>query len=196
MIPILLMAAGGLMAILGFLGLFALMVEPLYSMYMIIFKRKDDYVFYETKPGKALLQRNIKSLKGSCIFLLIVGILLFGIGWFLKFGPRGADSLLSDQVESGASVGDDEYDLMKSRLLNASGNYVDEDGTEYANYIIVRGKQVFFKGKLNGKQDEFEGAYEEFEKIMKDVGDRGKIILVDDYGSSYVFHKLEEFLKQ
>ena len=196
MIPIILMAFGAIMAVIGFLGLFALMVEPLYSMYMIIFKREDDYVFYETKQGKALLQKNIKSLRGSCLFLLIVGLLIFGLGWFLKFGPRGTDSLLSEQVESGASIGDDESDLKNGGYINASGNYVDENGKEHEEYIIITGTNIRFKGLLGGTITEFEGSYKEFEKIMKNVENKDKIALGDIYASSKIYHMVEEFLKQ
>ena len=63
MIGILLMIVGVIFALIGFFILLALMFEPVYSMYMVIFRRKDDYVYYETKPGKALLQRNKKSLR-------------------------------------------------------------------------------------------------------------------------------------
>ena len=101
MIAILLMVIGAIFAIAGFLGLLALVIEPLHTMYMVIFRRKDDYVYYETKPGKALLQKNKKSLRGSCIFLLVFGILMFSLGFFLKFSPRGLDSLFSKQVEEG-----------------------------------------------------------------------------------------------
>ena len=71
MIAIIMMVVGAILAIVGFLGLLSLMFEPLYTMYMVIFRRKDDYVYYETKPGKALLQKNKKALRSSCIFFLI-----------------------------------------------------------------------------------------------------------------------------
>ena len=196
MIPIILMVFGAGMALVGFLGLFALMVEPLYSMYMIIFKREDDYVYYETKHGKALLQKNIKSLRGSCLFLFIVGLLIFGLGWFLKYGPRGTDSLLSEQVESGASVGDDETDLKNGRYINASGNYVDENGVEHQEYIIITGTDIKFKGSLKGTITEFEGSYKEFEKIMKNVDNKEKIALGDIYASSKIYYMVEDFLNQ
>lgn len=188
MIAILLMVVGAILAILGFLGLMALMIEPLYTMYMVIFKRKDDYVYYETKPGKALLQKNKNSLRGSCIFLLIVGILCFGVGWFLKFGPRGTDSLFSEQVESGAQVGDDERDQMVRQEINAAGNYVDAEGEEHYHYIIVKGTNIIYK-------QEFEGTLEEFTEFVKKMDSKNVIYLVDDFASSYTYHKVQELLK-
>ena len=188
MIAILLMVVGAILAIIGFLGLMALMIEPLYTMYMVIFKRKDDYVYYETKPGKALLQKNKNSLRGSCIFLLIVGILCFGLGWFLKFGPRGTDSLFSKQVESGTNVGDDEKDQTVRREVNAAGNYVDAKGEEHHNYIIVKGSIVTYR-------DEFEGSLEEFEKFVKGMDSNNQVYLVDDFAASYTYHGVQELLK-
>ena len=188
MIAILLMVLGAILAIIGFMGLMALMIEPLYTMYMVIFKRKDDYVYYETKPGKALLQKNKNSLRGSCIFLLIVGILCFGLGWFFKFGPRGTDSLFSKQVENGSNVGDDEKDQMVRREVNAEGNYVDAQGEEHHNYIIVKGSTVTYR-------DEFEGSLEEFEKFVKGMDSKNQVYLVDDFAASYTYHRVQELLK-
>lgn len=188
MIAILLMIAGAILAIIGFMGLMALMIEPLYTMYMVIFKRKDDYVYYETKPGKALLQKEKKSLRGSCIFLLIVGILLFGLGWFLKFAPRGTDSLFSKQVENGTQVGDNEKDQTARQEVNAAGNYVDAQGKEHGNYIIVREKSIIYK-------TEFEGTLEEFEKFVKGMDSKNAVYLVDDFAASSTYHRVLELLK-
>lgn len=189
MIAVILMVIGGIMAVSGFLGLFALMVEPLYTMYMVIFKREDDYVYYETKPGKALLQRNKNALRNSCIFLLVVGIICFGIGWFLRFGPRGTDSLFSEQVESGTNIGDEEGKQLDKQVVNAKGNYVDAMGEEHMYYVIVKGTGIKFR-------KEFEGSLEEFTEYIEKMDSKKEIYLVDDFAAAYTYHKVQALLEQ
>ena len=184
MIAILLMVVGGILAIAGFLGLLALMIEPVHTMYMVIFKRKDDYVYYETKPGKALLQRNKKSLGGSCLFFLIVGILLFALGFFLKFSPRGLDSLFSKQVDSGTGVGDAESDKGIKEAVNAAGNYVDEAGEEYYDYLIIHRTSIQYRDQKQMTIEEFEGF---LEGLRKQNGKR-TFYLVDDFASAQTSH--------
>ena len=191
MIAILLMVVGGILAIAGFLGLLALMIEPVHTMYMVIFKRKDDYVYYETKPGKALLQRNKKSLGGSCLFFLIVGILLFALGFFLKFSPRGLDSLFSKQVDSGTGVGDAESDKGIKEAVNAAGNYVDEAGEEYYDYLIIHGTTVQYRDQKQMTIEEFEGF---LEGLRKQNGKRN-FYLVDDFASAQTFHRVEQLIE-
>ena len=188
MIAILLMVVGAILAVIGFLGLLALMIEPLYTMYMVIFKRKDDYVYYETKPGKALLQKNKSSLRNSCIFLLIVGILCFAAGWFLKFAPRGTDSLFSKQVEEGTGIGDAEAEKAMSGSINEAGRYVDGDGNEHANYLIIKGTRIAYR-------KDFEGSLEEFEKYLQGMDSKQSIYVVDEFAASSTYHGVEELLK-
>lgn len=188
MIGIILMVVGVLFALVGFFILLALMFEPVYSMYMVIFRRKDDYVYYETKPGKALLQRNKKSLRGSGFFFLIVGILLFAGGWFLKFGPRGTDSLFSKQVESGTGKGDAEVQNILKESINDKGNFVDADGTEHYGYVIVTGEIVSYR-------DEFKGSIEEFEKFVEQMNGKQELYLVDEFASAKTYREVERVLK-
>lgn len=187
MIAIILMVAGGILAVLGFAGLAALMFEPVHTMYEVIFKRKADLVYYETKPGKALLQRNKNSLRNSCIFFLVVGLLLFGLGFFLKFGPLGTDSLFSKQVESGMGQGDAYSQNRQTEVINAKGNYVDAQGGEHANFIIVEGTNVKYR-------DEFSGSVEAFEGFVKQLDGKQTIYLVDEFASAKTYHRVEELL--
>ena len=171
MIAIIMMVVGAILAIVGFLGLLSLMFEPLYTMYMVIFRRKDDYVYYETKPGKALLQKNKKALRSSCIFFLILGLLLFAAGWFFKFGPRGTDSLFSKKVEAGTEKGD----------------YVDKQGNTHTEVLYVRGEVIQYK-------DQFTGTLEEFEAFLKQLDGKTEFYLVDDFAAAKTYHALEELL--
>lgn len=190
MIAILLMVVGAILAIFGFLVLLALVVEPVHTMYMVIFKRKDDYVYYETKPGKALLQKNKKSLRGSGIFFLVIGILLFALGYFLKFSPRGLDSLFSRPVESGAQVGDADSQRGLSEAINAAGNYVDAQGNEYYDYLIIQGTTIHYREEKAETVQEFE---KKLETLRKQNGKRN-FYLVDDFASARTYHQVEELI--
>ena len=187
MIGILLMIVGVIFALIGFFILLALMFEPVYSMYMVIFRRKDDYVYYETKPGTALLQRNKKSLRGSGFFFLIVGILFIVAGWFIKFGPRGTDSLFSKQVESGTGKGDAEVQNILRESINDAGNFVDANGGEHYGYVIVTGETVTYR-------DEFKGNIEEFEGFVKQMNGKQELYLVDEFASAKTYREVERIL--
>ena len=186
MIARLLMVFGGILAVAGFLGMGALILEPLYSTYNIIFKRKGDYVKYETEEGKNLLRRRKTALLGACLFLLVTGLLMFGGGWFLKYGPRGTDSLLSQAVESGTKIGDFEPEGQKE-FVDASGNYVDENGKLHTDYVVIHESTVIYK-------DEFEGSAEEFVQYLKKIS-AGKLFIVDDYATSFAYHTVEKALE-
>ena len=171
MIAIIMMVAGAILAIVGFLGLLSLMFEPLYTMYMVIFRRKDDYVYYETKPGKALLQKNKKALRSSCIFFLILGLLLFAAGWFFKFGPRGTDSLFSKKVEAGTEKGD------------SNGKF---DGEQDEIWVI---ENVIYY------QDQFDGTLEEFELFLKELDPKVEYTIWDEYSSAKSIYATYELMK-
>ena len=192
MISILLMVLGGILAVVGFFGLMALMIEPVHTMYMVIFRRKDDYVYYETKPGKALLKRNKKSLAVSCIFFLIVGIASFCLGFFLRFGPRGLNSLFAPQVESGAQVGSSEMPGNKKKSVNTDGNYVDSEGNEHYDYVIIRKDMITYRDEKPRTIKEFEAYLEE---LRIQDGER-EFFLVDDFALANVYHQVEEIIER
>ena len=187
MIAMFMMVIGAILAIVGFLGLLALMTEPVYTMYMVIFKRKDDYVYYETKPGKALLQRNKKSLRSSCLFFLIVGVLLFAGGWFWKFGPRGTDSLFSKQVEAGTGQGDAAVQNHVTQYVNPNGNYVDGNGMEHSYYVIVNETTISYC-------KEFQGNEAEFADFIKGLDGKRDVFLVDEYAVANTYEAVKKIL--
>ena len=187
MIAMIMMVIGAILAIVGFLGLLALMTEPVYTMYMVIFKRKDDYVYYETKPGKALLQRNKKSLRSSCLFFLIVGVLLFAGGWFWKFGPRGTDSLFSKQVEAGTGQGDAAVQNHVTQYVNPNGNYVDGNGMEHSYYVIVNETTISYC-------KEFQGNEAEFADFIKGLDGKRDIFLVDEFAVAKTYQATKKIL--
>lgn len=190
MIGIFLMVVGGIFAILGFLILLALMIEPLHTMYMVIFRRKDDYVYYETRHGKALLQREKKSLRSSGFFFLVIGILMFALGYFLKFSPRGLDSLFSKQVDQGTQIGDAVSGKGIKEAVNAAGNYVDEQGEEHYDYLIIHGVTVQYRNEKSETIEEFTTT---LENLRKQNGKR-EFYLVDDFASARTYHQVEEMI--
>ncbi|MBP5281019.1 MAG: hypothetical protein J6Z22_00810 [Lachnospiraceae bacterium] len=191
MVSIILMVVGGFLTIVGFVGLMALMFEPVHTMFMVIFRRKDDYVYYETRPGKALLQRNKKSLGGSCVFFMIVGILCFALGFFLRYGPRGLNSLFAPEVENGAQVGSSTVLGNKKAKINSDGNYVDSEGNEYFDYVIIRGSMITYRGEEPKTVEEFERFLEE---LRLQEGSR-EFFIDDDFAASVTYRQVEQLIK-
>ena len=108
MLPVILIVIGSVLTLLGLIGFIALMIEPFFRALRVVFKREDDYVYYETKPGRALLKKEYSALRNGFLLLFVSGIICLGAGLFLKFSPTGLDSLLSKEVEQGIEEGDAE----------------------------------------------------------------------------------------
>ena len=187
MIAKIMMIVGGILTVIGFLGVAAVMLEPLFSTYNIIFKRKADYVKYESDEGRSLLKRRKLGLFGACFFLLIMGVGLFAGGWFVKYGPRGTDSLFSEAVESGTSIGDHELEGGNA-FVDAQGNYVDEDGKKHVNFVVIHGMTVTYK-------NEFKGSAEEFVKFLE-RNNVGKLYVVDDFAASSAYRTVRDALEK
>jgi len=189
LIGTLLMIVGALIGIPSFFGLMMVMFEPIHSTFQIVFKRVDDYVFYETPHGKKLLQRSKQHLTKSFVFFFVVGVVCFGAGWFLKYGPHGNDSLFSQQVESGTYVGDDSIQNIQENANKAKGTYVDANGKEYSYFIIISGQNISYNNQRIG-------GIEEFATFVKTLDRTKSIYIVDDFAVAATYHKVLELLTE
>ena len=108
-------------------------------------------------------------------------------GWFIKFGPRGTDSLFSKQVESGTGKGDAEVQNILRESINDAGNFVDANGGEHYGYVIVTGETVTYR-------DEFKGNIEEFEGFVKQMNGKQELYLVDEFASAKTYREVERIL--
>ncbi len=187
MLPRLLMIAGAALFLLGFIGVFNLMIDPIKTMFKVVFKRKDDYVFYESDKGKNLLERQKKNLLTASIFFMVVGGVLFGIGYYLKYGPRGYDGTSTNENMTETYV--DETSELHVQGLDKEGKYHDKDGKVYSSYIEVTGQEIKHDDQLIGDIQAFE-YYINDNKIDRNT----MIYLIDNFAASSTFHRVDELL--
>lgn len=159
--------------LIGLAGLVMLAVQPIKTAWMIVFKRKDDYLFYETsEKGKALLESQTRAVRDVCIVFIIMGTLSVGAALFLMYVPRGTGS------DEGAHADG----------IDSSGTYWSED-VGYECYIRVTGTTIELNRKKLKGIDELQG--------ILDGTDRSQtILLVDAYASSNTFHAIQEELDE
>ena len=70
MIPYILIIGGAIAVIYGLIGLVRIAFLPLVRAHQVVFKRKDDYLFYENPAGQRVLKSQIKFLLNIYIVLL------------------------------------------------------------------------------------------------------------------------------
>lgn len=120
MIPYILMGIGGFFLAVSVVGFLLYILEPFYRNYQIVIKRKDDYSHFNNPKGMKLLQSERQKYKQRVAFFFVVGLLLFGCGYRMKFGSRG--------------------------LGRESGEYVSETGEKYDVLFVVHGEDILYKG--------------------------------------------------
>ena len=187
MLPKLLMITGAALFLLGFIGVFNLMIDPIKTMFKVVFKRKDDYVFYESDKGKNLLERQKKNLLTASIFFIVVGGVLFGMGYYLKYGPRGYNGISANENLTESPV--DETSELHVQGLDKEGKYHDKDGKVYSSYIEVTGQEIKHDGQLIGDIQAFE-YYINDNKIDRNT----MIYLIDNFAASSTYHRVDELL--
>ncbi len=141
MVPYILIIAGFIIGIYGIIGLIRIALLPLVRAHQVVFKRKDDYLFYENETGQRVLKSQMKFLLNIYITSIFVGFLLTITGYYLGFTDHGPDFWLYKTFFSSEEA-------QKSDRINAEGQYISSDGKEYNYYILIRGSDIFFKDEL------------------------------------------------
>ncbi len=186
MLPYILMIVGGLMFLTGVFFLLSLALQPIKKMIGVIFKRLDDYVMYESAKGKQLLAHEMGIMRSLSFFLIIMGLLLFLLGFYLKNTGRGLDSLFVKET-TGISQGEDYDETGKTGGVTKDNTYVTAEGKEYYNFICVKGAKLSLNGINYDSINALEGALKNLE--------RNKVILiVDDYAQSAAIKKVYDLL--
>ncbi len=189
MIPIIMMIVGGILILISIFGFLAYLFEPLIRTYRIVIKREDDYTHYTTPRNFAMLQTARKQYCIGLGVMLVSGIILFSIGSYLVFGERGFGFLFSTHASEQMSELDTAVSDEMADRLNESGDYVDDEGNVYTNYIVVKGKDVYFN-------EEKTGSVEDFRSYIQSFHDLGRIYVVDGYAASSVYHEVIDILDE
>ena len=188
MIPVIMMIIGGILILISVFGFLAFLFEPLIKNYRIVIKREDDYTHYTSPRNFAMLQTARKEYCAGLAVMFAVGCVLFFSGAYLLFGERGFGFLFSTQEERVSDVDIAVSDEI-SDSIDKDGNYVDESGTAYSNYIIVKGIEILFNGETIG-------GTEDFRSFILGCADLGKIYVADGYAASSTYHEVIDILKE
>lgn len=188
MIPTILIILGAVLTGIGLIGFAALTFEPFFRAINIVFKRKDDYVFYETKPGKALLQKEYKALVGGFSFMLVVGIILLALGIFLKTSKTGNDSIFAKDVP-GITAGEEASQINNPDGTARGEKYIDEAGNEYSYYIVITKNDISVNGIAVSD-------IEVLKDVLSNIDRTNTVFLVDDFAASKTFEDVMNLLDQ
>ena len=104
MIPYILIIAGAASVLCGLIGVIRIAFLPLVMAHQVVFKRKDDYLFYENAKGRRLLKSQKKFLMNIYLTLIITGILVITAGFYAGFTQNGPDFWLYKNFFSLVSV--------------------------------------------------------------------------------------------
>lgn len=186
MISIFLVILGILLAILGIIGLFAIAISPLIDDWDVVVRRKDDSLFYSTRFGKWILKQRTKKMAWEYLSFLTIGIVLFFVGMYLGFSDRGKDFWFYKKIYG------EEIDRTQWEKITEEGNYQDDEGEVFTNYILIRGKDIYFNGA-------FEENIIEYDELVKEIKSRNiarenTIALIDSFAISAKYKQVLQLL--
>ena len=181
MIPYILIIGGAIAVIYGLIGLVRIAFLPLVRAHQVVFKRKDDYLFYENPAGQRVLKSQIKFLLNIYIAALIVGSLLIAVGFYSGFTDHGVDFWLYKVMFHPQKEQQDR--------ITEDGKYRASDGNEYNYYIMIQGSKIYFK-------DELYSDHSELEEKIKGFDRSNTIVIHDDYAVSSEYHYVIDLLTQ
>ncbi len=179
MIPYILIIAGAASVLCGLIGVIRIAFLPLVRAHQVVFKRKDDYLFYENAKGRRLLKSQKKFLMNIYLTLIIVGTLVITAGFYAGFTEHGPDFWLYKNFFS-------LVEEIRSDKITEDGKYLASDGKEYNYYIFVRGSEVYFGDELCTD--------EALEEKVKSVDRTNTIVIFDDFAVSAAYHSVVDLL--
>lgn len=182
MIPYILIVAGIAAVIYGLIGLVRITFLPLIRAHQVVFKRKDDYLFYENAKGQKILRSQKKFLLNIYITFVIVGSLVIITGFYAGFTEHGSDFWFYKTLFPAEEVKNND-------VINEDGQYVASDGKAYNYYIMIRGSDIYFKDELCSDDSLLE------EKI-KGVDRTNTIVVHDDFAVSSAYYLVIDMLNR
>ena len=185
MLPVILMIIGAIIFLFGLFLNLTVLFEPVRKVVEIVYKRNDDYASYESGEGKKVLEDQMKLVVSVGQTLAIVGLIIFALGFFMKYVPRGNDSLFSENVENGLLTGDEEKSSVA--LLREGDKFIAGDGKEYSVYISVSGSEVIMNDVPVSDNNELE-------QLILKLDRKYEVYLIDDFADAPTFHMVEKLL--
>lgn len=189
MIPIIMMITGGILILISLAGLIQYVFEPFRRTYRIVIRREEDYAHYTSPRNFAMLQKARKTYLTGILVMFVTGFVLSYAGAYLQFGERGFGFLFSAKMPEGTDETDADVTGELENRIDESGNYIDGEGKNYSNYIVVKGHVVAFK------EQEFNDMGE-FRSFISNISDMGTVYIVDDYAASSTYREVTDVLDE
>ncbi len=185
MLATILIIIGVVLLIPGLVLFVALMLEPLISSIGIVFGRDPKYALYNTtKASQNMLESRKQALRGSSAFLIIVGILLIAIGSFIKYSPRGNDSLLSENT-AGLTAGDGMGETGALKEASEEEQQLAALAKDYRYIITVREDLILLNNEPMQDIDALQAA-------LREISTAETVLILDDYASASAYHTVRE----
>ena len=186
MIPWTLIILGALCTIIGVLGLLAILFLPIAERFEIVFDKDKDIVQSRTdsKVRKIVLSEK-KRLTRDFVICVFAGVMMFFAGLYLGYAAKGEGfwlyrKLFRVEAEATAPVWD---------RINDNGQYVASDGTTYAYYILIDGKEI----SLNGEPC---AGLEDFRTRLQEIKRENTVMIYDSFAVSSTYHAVEALLDE
>lgn len=182
MLPYIFIILGFLGVIFGTIGVIRLVCLPIRRAHKVVYERKDDYLFYENAKGRRVLKGQIKFLLNIYITLIFVGSLMVLAGFYIGFSDHGPEFWLYKTLFSSEEKN-------YSDRITDDGKFVATDGKIYNYYIMIQGKQIFFKDVLCETHADLESMIQGFDRT-------NSIVVYDDFAVSSEYHYVIDLLKK
>lgn len=182
MIPYILIIAGAIAVIYGLIGLVRIALLPLIRADQVVFKRKDDYLFYENAKGQRVLKSQKKFLLNIYITLVIVGTLFVVTGFYAGFTDHGSDFWLYKTLFHSEEA-------QRNDRITEDGQYIASDGKAYNYYIMIKGSDIFFGDELCADHAALEDRIKGFDRT-------NTIVIYDDFAVSSTYHYVIDLLNK
>lgn len=188
MIPWILIIAGALCAIVGLLGLLAILLLPIADRFEIVFDKDKEVVQarLDAKVGRLVWEEQ-KRLTRDFAICVLVGVLMFFAGAYLGYAAKGEGFLLyrlfyAEELKA-------QEKLQAWDKLNEDGQYVDEDGTSYTYYILVSGTEISLSGEPCADLADLQGKLSEIKR-------ENTVILYDSFAVASTYRGVEAVLNE
>lgn len=186
MIPWTLIILGVLLAILGALGLLAILLLPIFDRFEIVFDKDKDILQVRTdsKFGK-IVWKEKQHLTRDFFLCLVIGLMMFWAGFYLGYAAKGENfwlyrKIFPGEVTASAPVWD---------KINDKGQYVASDGAAYTYYVLVSGNEI----SLSGEKCE---NTEDFRNRLLEINRDNTVIIYDSFAVSSTYHAVEALLNE
>lgn len=184
MIPWTLIIVGALCAVIGVLGLAALLLLPIAERFEIVFDKDKEIISarLDKNVGKIVWHEK-KQLTRDFTICLFAGIMMFLSGFYLGYAAKGENFWLYQKLFPGRIT------VQAWDEINENGQYVASDGTAYTYYILISGSKISLSGEACSDLDDLQ-------KRLSAIRRENTVIIIDSFAASSIYHVVEDMLDE